>query len=164
MLYMIPYLFVPYRDGTYNHTLAARKTKENRQITMDWNISREEPEAIQKIVKKYVAKYGDVPPPWVFRPNSHPYSTQWRMGAGETYCMVYWSWLNENLKSESELIEFFKKYPAPPRWLGSMANTIWKLEPMEESFDYSKYFSKLKNYGFEGIEKYKEDLSNEQYD
>ena len=115
-------------------------------------------------VKKYVAKYGDVPPPWIFRPNSHPYSIQWRMGAGETYVIVYWTWLNEKMKNESELVEFFKKYPAPPRWLGSMADTIWNLEPMEESFDYSEYFDKLKQYGFEGFEMYKEDLSNEKWD
>lgn len=115
-------------------------------------------------LKRNIDKYGDVPPPWIFRPNSHPFSIQWRMGAGESYMMLYYTWLKNNINSKDELILFFKKYPAPPRWLGNMANTIWNLEPMEESFDYSKYFTKLKEYGFEGVEKYKEDLSNEQYD
>ena len=130
---------------------------------MDLNIEPEEYKSIKSQVKKSIEKHGDVPPPWVFRPNSHPYSIGWRMGAGETYIMVYSSWLNENCTSKEELIKFFKKYPAPPRWLGNVANTIWNLEPMEESFDYSEYFDELKKLGFEGTEAYIEDLSNEKW-
>jgi len=115
-------------------------------------------------LKKNIDKYGHVPPPWIFRPNSHPFSIQWRMGAGESYMMVYSTWLTNNMQSKDELIQFFKKYPAPPRWLGNVANSIWNLEPMDETFDYSKYFTKLKEYGFEGTEKYEEDLSNGEYD
>lgn len=116
-----------------------------------------------KELKKNIDSFGDVPPPWYYSPNSHPNSIQWRMGAGETYMMVYSTWINNNLNNEEKLIEFFKKYPAPPRWLGFIANSIWKLEPMDEFFDYSKCFIKLKEYGFEGTEKYKEDLSNEKW-
>lgn len=120
-------------------------------------------ELYAKELKKIIDKFGDVPPPWIYSPTSHPYSIQWRMGAGETYMMIYSTWLNNNLNNKEELIEFFKKYPAPPRWLGTIANTIWNLEPMDEHFDYSKYFKKLKEYGFGGTEKYKEDLSNEKW-
>ena len=131
---------------------------------IDRNDSPEESEWIENQVKENIAKYGDVPPPWVFRPNSHPWSIQWRMGAGETYCMVYASWLNKNCNTLEDQIKFFKKYPPPPRWLGDVACTIWNLEPMDESFDYSKYFSELEKNGIKGSEKYKEDLSDEQWD
>ena len=122
-----------------------------------------ESEFIENEVKKNIDKYGDVPPPWSFRPQSHPYSFQWRMGAGETYIMVYSAWLNKYCTSRDELIKFFNKYPPPPRWLGNVACTIWNLEPMEESFDYSEYFIQLKKFGIEGTENYIEDLSNEKW-
>src|SRR5687768_2985829 len=101
---------------------------------------------------KHIEKYGDVPPPWVFDPNSHPYSIRWRMGGGETFIMVFSEWFDTEYKSEQQRITYFKKYPAPPRWLGWMADVIWDLEPWdEEEFDYTPYFDKLKQSGFEGI-------------
>lgn len=114
-------------------------------------------------LRKYLDKYNDVPPPWIYAPNSHPYSIQWRMGAGETHIMMLGAWYDKNLLSEVDKIKYFKKYPAPPRWLGWMADVIWDLEPMDEDFDYSEYFERLKNYGFEGTENYLEDLSDEKW-
>ncbi len=114
-------------------------------------------------VKKYLAKYGDVPPPWIFAPNSHPYHIQWRMGAGESHIMILSTWYEENFSTEKEKIDYFRKYPAPPRWLACLADWVWDLEVMEEDFDYSPYFNKLKEYGFEGTDKYLEDLSDEKW-
>ncbi|GAA0196374.1 hypothetical protein GCM10009122_60960 [Fulvivirga kasyanovii] len=117
----------------------------------------------QKELNKYLDKYGDVPPPWVYAPDSHPYSIQWRMGSGETHIMMFFAWYGRNLDTEADRINYFRKYPAPPRWLGWMADAIWDLEPMDEEFDYSEYFEKLKAYGFEGTEKYMEDLTDEKW-
>lgn len=114
-------------------------------------------------LSKYLIKYNDVPPPWIYVVNSHPYSIQWRMGGGEMHLMMFGAWCDENLLSEADKIIYFKKYPPPPRWLGWMADVIWDLEPMDDEFDYSKYFERLKAYGFEGTEKYLEDLSDEKW-
>lgn len=46
----------------------------------------------QAYVTKMIATHGDMPPPWVFRENSHPYSLDWRMGGGETHVMALHEW------------------------------------------------------------------------
>jgi hypothetical protein len=118
----------------------------------------------QAELKKYIEKYGDVPPPWVFSPNSHPYSISWRMGAGETYIIVFSEWYGDGYKSEHERISYFKKYPPPPRWLGWMAEAIWNLDPWDEcELHYTPYFNKLKQSGFEGIDDYEKDLRDEKW-
>ncbi len=38
--------------------------------------------------QKLIEEYGDVPPPWIYSPDSHPYSMEWRMGGGEDHIMV----------------------------------------------------------------------------
>ncbi len=117
----------------------------------------------KKGIDKYLTKDGDMAPPWAFNKNSHPYSIYWRMGIGEFYVMIFSEWFSKNIKSYKERIEFFKKYPAPPRWLGWMADAIWDLETIDENFDYSQYFNKLKKEGFKGIEKYQQDLNDEKW-
>jgi hypothetical protein len=118
----------------------------------------------QAALAKHIETYGNVPPPWVFVPDSHPYSMRWRMGAGETHIMVFCDWFDDNCQSEPERISYFKKYPAPPRWLAWMADAIWDLEPWkEEEFDYTPYFNKLKLAGFEGTDDYEKDLNDEKW-
>lgn len=118
-------------------------------------------------VDAMITKYGDIPPPWIYADNSHPYSIGWRMGDGETHIMVFWTWWKQQAKSVDERIAYFRKWPAPPRWCGWMAEAIWDFEPSESEgleFDYSKYFQQLEALGFVGTEKYEEDLANENYD
>lgn len=115
---------------------------------------------------RYIHLHGDVPPPWVYDTQSHPYDLQWRMGAGETFIMVLWGWIEDHIKSEEERIAYIKKYPPPPRWLGWAADFIWDLDSnvtMEEGFDYSPYFEKLKLMGLDGTADYYTDLEDEKW-
>lgn len=89
---------------------------------------------------------------------------RWRMGAGETLLMVFYERL-KLFKTEQERINYFKKWPPPPRWLAWMADAIWDLEPWksEGGFDYQPYFDKLYYLGFTGMDKYEVDLNNEKW-
>jgi len=118
-----------------------------------------------KKLKELKDEFGDIPPPWVYSKDSHPYCIQWRMGAGETLLMVFNEWWEVENKTEKERIEYFKKWPAPPRWLAWMADTIWNLNPWESDseFDYQPCFAKLKELGFAGTEDYESDLDDEKW-
>lgn len=112
----------------------------------------------------WVSDYGEIPPPWVFRERGHPLQIGWRMGAGETFLMVYWEWWEEENKSEKEMLDYFKKYDPPPRWLGWVCEIIWNPElDSEEDGDYSIYLDRLKSQGFEGTELYKSDFEDPQW-
>lgn len=145
-----------HRDQKINKSAIERNALSEKDTTTEqW---------YQAAIRNNIEKYGDVPPPWIFAPDSHPYSIQWRMGGGETHIMVFSKWFDDNCKSELERITYFKKYPAPPRWLGWMADAIWDLEPWnEEDFDYTPYFTKLKLAGFEGTDDYERDLNDERW-
>lgn len=122
------------------------------------------PEFYENEVKKYLNTKGDIPPPWVFSPKSHPYSIQWRMGGGESYKMIFSEWFRKHFKSASDRLQFFKKYPAPPRWLGWVAEMVWDIVPLDEDIDYTNYFTKLKMEGFEGVDFYSQDIGDEQWE
>ena len=124
----------------------------------------EEGSWISDEIKKYVSEYGEVPPHWVFRPNSHPYSIGWRMGSGEGFVEVFNSWFENNLASEKERIDYFHKYSPPPRWLAMVIDSVWDLEGWNEpDFDYGPYLRKLKDLGFDGTDKYEDDLADEKW-
>jgi hypothetical protein len=112
-----------------------------------------------------LAKYGDFPPPWIYMEDSHPYSIGWRMGGGESHVMAFGEWWEQQNKSFDQRIDYFRKWPAPPRWCAWMANVIWDLEPWksEDEFNYSTYFAKLKNLGFQGTDDYESDLDNDKW-
>lgn len=112
-----------------------------------------------KEVEHYMAKYGEIPPHWVIFPDTHPYSIGWRMGAGETFVMVFGNWWEDNFESEEEKIQFFLKYPPPPRWLEVAASCIWDIE-IEGEFEKSPYLDKLKQLGFTGTDEYVKDLED----
>ncbi|WBX78070.1 hypothetical protein PG911_07390 [Tenacibaculum ovolyticum] len=119
---------------------------------------------IKNETKKYTSQYGEVPPKWIFRPESHPYSIGWRQGSGETFSEVYYIWFERNLVTEKERIKYFLKYSPPPRWLATVIEDIWELEGWNEPyFDYSPYLKKLKNLGFDGTEEYEKDLTDEKW-
>lgn len=119
----------------------------------------------KEMVSELEEQFGSVPPPWVYSEGSPPYSIQWRMGGGETLIMVFSEWWEQENKSENERIEYFHRWPAPPRWLPWMADAIWDLEPWEseEEFDYQPYFKKLTELGFEGAEDYEKDMEDERW-
>lgn len=119
---------------------------------------------IKTEINKYVSIYGEVPPHWIFRPDSHPYSIEWRQGTGETYTEVFYTWFEYALTSEQQRINYFKKYAAPPRWLAMVIDAIWDLEGWNEpDFDYLPYLEKLKNLGFDGTLDYESDLEDEKW-
>ena len=112
---------------------------------------------------RYLAAYGEVPPPWVFAPNSHPLSIQWRMGGGEGFLMVFNSWFGPTIDNETDRIAYFRKNPPPPRWMEWMVCAIWSLEPWEEEIDFAPYFEKLVNLGFEGVSEFEQDYEDEKW-
>lgn len=118
-------------------------------------------------VSALVKQYGAVPPPWVYAEDSHPFSIQWRMGDGETHVMVFGEWWEQQKLTEKERIEYFRKWPPPPRWTAWMAEVIWDLDPWkgegEGEFDYSPYFKRLTDLGFEGVADYERDLDDEKW-
>lgn len=111
-------------------------------------------------------QYGDFPPPWVYVENSHPYSIGWRMGDGESHLMAFGEWWAQENKTLDQRIQYFRKWPPPPRWCAWMAEVIWDLHPWEgtEEFDYSPYFGQLKAMGFDGTDEYLADLDNDTYE
>ncbi|KAF5721570.1 hypothetical protein FGLOB1_221 [Fusarium globosum] len=113
----------------------------------------------QNEIDKLVEQHGAVPPPWFMFPNEHPYSIGWRMGAGESYIMIYWTWWGQQRKQidEKQRIEYFRRWPPPPEWLICMIEAIWDLDPkdFEDDDDYSPYFKRTETLGFGSEDDYK---------
>lgn len=83
------------------------------------------------------------------------------MGEGEDYIETFFTWWEEAKESldESQRIEYFRKWPPPPRWLGWMSELIWDLdfEDFEDEENYQPYFVRTKELGFGGEEEYQKD-------
>jgi hypothetical protein len=113
-----------------------------------------ESEWIENHIAELVSEHGSVPPPWFIFPDTHPYDICWRMGAGESHLIVFGIWWDREKKKldESQRVEYFRKWPPPPRWLTWMIDVIWETGALElddpESFDYSPYFSRAEKLGF----------------
>lgn len=121
---------------------------------------------VENRIAELVAKHGAVPPPWFLYPNTHPYETGWRMGEMESYSSIFNGWWNNRKKNwdEAQRIDYFRKWPPPPRWLTWMMDVVWDLEPWEngdpDDFDYSKYFRRVEELGFGTQEEYNRDLDD----
>lgn len=114
--------------------------------------------------QKWLAEYGEIPPPWVFKPTGHPYQIGWRMGSGESFLMTYWEWWEEVSMEKAEMIQYFKRYHPPPRWLGWVCEVIWNLEFESESeTNYTEYFKVLQAEGYLGTELYQKDFEDPQW-
>ena len=113
------------------------------QSTSEWYLD---------IKKEQIEKYGAVVPPWVFSPDSHPLSIEWRMGSGETQVMVFSIWWDQQQFSEEDALRYFKKFPPPPRWMMWMADVLWEIEIWDpDEFEGSPSYHKLLDLGFEGV-------------
>lgn len=113
-------------------------------------------------VKKYLDKYGEVPPPWAYVENSHPYSIGWRMGGGEGFLMILWEWESQQNMSFDEKVAYLHRYPAPPRWYQWMVDFLWEELPYDmEVQDYIKYFERLNELGFKLSDQFEEDINRE---
>ena len=110
-------------------------------------------------IAKLVAQHGAVPPPWFMFQGAHPCSICWRMGAGESYIIIFFTWWKEQKESldESQRIDYFRKWPPPLPWLTWMIEVIWDLDPedFDDDDDYWPYFRRTKALGFGGENDYK---------
>lgn len=112
-----------------------------------------------------IEKYGDIPPPWIYAPNIHPYSIGWRMGGGETHMIILDEWLDQQNLSFDERITYLKKYPAPARWYSWIIHFLWEVDSYKfEMPDYIPYFEKLEELGFKNTKDFHKDFSREDLD
>ncbi|MEY5047740.1 MAG: hypothetical protein RLZZ175_1099 [Bacteroidota bacterium] len=125
---------------------------------------KETSEFLKHKINELILKYGEVPPFWIYKPNSHPYSFLWRQGSGEVFTDCFIIWFEENCKTLEEKINYFKKYSPPPRWLATVVESLWDVEGWNDSdFDYSPYLKQLEELGFSGTSDYQKDLDDEKW-
>ena len=128
--------------------------------------SNSQAELIDKRIQELVLEYGSIPPPWFMFPDTHPYEIGWRMGDGEFYVMVFSEWWEREKRGydEAQRIEYFRKWPPPPRWLPWMIDVIWDIDPLEmedpETYDYSPYFARTEQLGFGTQAEYEADIDD----
>ena len=117
---------------------------------------------LEQEAARLTEQYGAVPPPWSMFPDEHPYSICWRMGAGESYIIVWGHWWKRVPWSHEERIAYFRKWPPPPRFLECLANYLWDLKTWESKgeFDYTPYFNELERLGFGSRSEYERDLED----
>src|SRR5258706_14094439 len=84
---------------------------------------------MQPEIARLTAQHGTVPPPWIAFQDAHPYEIGWRMGAGESYLMVWREWWAQQRFDEAGRIQYFGQWPPPPRSLGWMIQLVWDLDP-----------------------------------
>lgn len=100
---------------------------------------------IEERIDELIEQYGAVPPPWFMIPDTHPHEIGWRMGAGEAHIMVFSSWWEKEKADldEEAKIEYFRKWPPPPRWLVWMIEVLWDIRPWESSSDQNPSITRL---------------------
>lgn len=98
-------------------------------------------------IASLVSQYGSVPPPWVVLPEEHPYSMEWRLGAGRSHLMLWYRWWQEQNFDQPARIEYFRAWSPPALWLEWMITAIWDIDDPEE-VDYSRYFEQIEALGF----------------
>ncbi len=110
--------------------------------------------------KAFIEKYGDIPPPWVYAPDLHPYSIGWRMGGGESHIMVLSEWLDHQKMDFNQRLQYLKKYPAPPRWYEWIVDFLWDIYISEmEPSEKAEHFKKLEELGFENTADFEKDMN-----
>ena len=124
----------------------------------------EKTEFLKNEINNLVLKYGEVPPAWIYKANSHPYNIYWRTGSGDVFTDCFAIWFQENCKTLEKKINYFKKYSPPPRWLATVVEFLWDVEGWNDgNFDYTPYLQQLKELGFEGTADYQKDLDDEKW-
>jgi len=114
-------------------------------------------------IARLTAEYGAVPPPWVAFPDTHPYSIHWRMGAGEYHVMLWAKWWDDQRFDEASRIEYFRRWPPPPRWLGWMIDAVWDVDPSDDDdaeTERSAYYGRVDALGFGTRSEYERDLED----
>lgn len=117
--------------------------------------------------KILLEKFGDIPPPWVYAPNFHPYSIGWRMGSGESHLMILFEWLDQQNLNFDERLNYLKKYPAPARWYQWIISFLWDdVDPydFEDDKEYLPHLKKLKQLGFVNTENFFKDINRNDLD
>lgn len=112
-------------------------------------------EWIESEITELVAEHGAVPPPYFAYPNIHPFSIGWRMGGGESYKSVYWTWAyrEKGGMNEAQRIAYCRQFPPPPLWLTWAIDFIWRSEDDEgmeldpNAGECSAYFKRMEELG-----------------
>ncbi|KFY23559.1 hypothetical protein V491_02496 [Pseudogymnoascus sp. VKM F-3775] len=112
-------------------------------------------EWIESEITKLVTEHGVVPPPYFEYPEIHPFSIGWRMGGGESYMMVFWTWASREKggMNEAQRIAYCRQFPPPPLWLTWVINFIWRSEDDDrmdldpEAGECSAYFKRTEELG-----------------
>lgn len=87
----------------------------------------------------------------------------------ESYSSIFTGWWEKQRHEwdEAQRIDYFRKWPPPPRWLTWMLDVVWDLEPWEltdpEFFDYSEYFRRAEELGFGTEKEYQLDLDDDKW-
>lgn len=114
-----------------------------------------EAEWYRRELTRLVDEYGEVPPPWVYLPDEHPYSGAWRMGSGETLEMVLGEWSSDF--AFDERVAYLHRHPTRPRWYEWMTGFLWG----EDAIDDDTVFDRLRALGFERVDEVEEDLERD---
>lgn len=115
--------------------------------------------------KVLIEKYGDIPPPWIYAPNYHPYSMGWRMGNGESHIMILGEWLEQKALDFNQRVKYLQKYPPPPRWYQWVVDFLWEVDSWEfDETEFKPYFEKLEQLGFKHTANFENDLNREDLD
>ncbi len=140
------------------------KKYQNFRVRQKWASTENKPWYL-KSSKELIEEYGDIPPPWVYEPNVHPYSICWRMGGGESHLMILGEWLSQQNLNFEQRTAYLLKYPAPARWYQWIVDFLWEIDSYEsEDFDYSPYFEKLEKLGFKNTADFDKDFNREDLD
>lgn len=80
--------------------------------------------------------------------------------------MILIEWLEQQNMTFEQRLAYMKKYPAPPRWLYWVTDFLWETDYENglDDNDYLPYFSKLKELGFEGVDRFSEDMEDERWE
>lgn len=71
---------------------------------------------LDEAIAEEVRKHGTLLPPWLRYPDIHPYDLFWRMGAGESYVMMFGRWSER--RSRDEWIAYLRAHaPIPSAWV-----------------------------------------------
>ena len=101
---------------------------------MDWK------QSCRERLSELLDEHGDLTPPWEKFPTYERMTIGWRMGTGEDWAMLFWTFLEElDTDYDIRLAYLNRHAPAPCSWSDSVWNILYpnreKLSEPEDGFD-----------------------------
>ena len=84
----------------------------------------------------------EIEPPWVFAPNTEPWSGEWKQGGGEYWIHEFWHPFWRNLTNEERRV-YFEKWQPPENWYQQLASGERMYQPSAEINWFSEQTVKL---------------------